>query len=259
VVVVPDSGRDQIGLKGLLFMRKRPHPVPAPIRAAIAAAIDRAAIASAPTAQELVPGDRLLPAEMLGYQPSLSVHPFDPAAARAAVAAAGGWGEEPLLIGAFDSDAGEAAALATALQGLGIPVRVVPFSQTALEANMREPTVDAVIVEVYGTAWGSDPYPHLSELTSAIQEVSWLNPEIEAEVANAAQTADRVAREKHYANIERALLEEAAFVPLGQLKLGPTGGLALRTEVRGLVDPTGERAWRNRAVPPFAQVWLTPP
>ncbi|MEQ1503942.1 MAG: hypothetical protein ABMB14_16995, partial [Myxococcota bacterium] len=235
---------------GVMFLGDR---LSAAVRRDIAAVLDREARARTADGDEVVPSDRYLRAEHLGYDPSLA--PDDPVAARDRLIAAG---PRELVLGAFASDWTVALGIRDQLAPLGITVRPTRFTSQSLqrvEAD-KAPLADAVVIELSTVTYGLDPYLLLRGQVEMVRSTGSAIAAVGALIDQAATEPDRRARQRLYGAIERAWRDDPVLVVLGELALDtsvPT--FAVGPRVRGVREPQSGRLL-GPFPPSFAAVWL---
>ncbi len=257
IVMAEAPNRDTVTPKGLLVFRERQGLLSEPeVRRAVAIAIDREAIHSAQTRNRFVPSARFLLPTHLGYDPARPPIRHDPTAAREALAAFEAQGD--VLLGAYEGDLPLAEVWATQLTDVGLPTRVVELAPSSLQASLEEPPVDMALLELTSSTWGVDPWPMLTEMVSALREVSHVSADLAAINARIRAEPDRQERAALYAELEAALLDELPLIPVGFVDdQSRADAWLVGRRVRGLLEP-GTQFVRQGPVPALAVSWVEP-
>jgi len=207
------------------------------VRRAIALAIDRKAFAAFSTATRRE-AQGILPPGLPGYSPSPKALPYDPAAARALLAAAGypgGRGLKPLRLFTAQSESSavtkSADKLASDLAAVGIvlDVRRVPWQELITR-------IDDHNAPLFQLGWVADlPDPDaflrtLFEPGGSANFFDFFDREIGAALEQGASETNPIERARIYRELEKQVLEKAPLVPL----FHSMGMLASRRAVHGL-------------------------
>ncbi len=222
------------------------------VRRAVAHAIDRRRIASIdPFGRIAAVG--ILPPGMLGYTPDDKALAYDPARARALLAAAGypdGAGLPPLEYHQANRGvAGRAsdAVLRENLESVGIRIDFRYPDWDRFSAD-----IDAHRLPSLGLSWVADlpdPDSFLASLFlsgGAYNMFSYSNPQVDSLLAAGSRARGSVDRADLYRRAERIILDDVPVIPLYNIE----NTFAVRSEVRGLsITPFGlgnlcaERIW----------------
>jgi ABC-type transport system substrate-binding protein len=219
-------------------------------REAIIRAVDRGAIISGIYHGSVAPFDNIVVAGIPGYPAPVCGEPcsYDPAAARALLAAAFPGHAPPMVMIDFDQDPTQEAvakAIATDLGAVGVPTMLrgkplVAYQAFAASGQLQlfhlgwvagYPSPEAFL----GPLFGSGSAANLSHLTSTT---------VDTALATARQEPERSRRLADYAVAETAVLDQLPLLPIGQYQTvtvtsGRTRGLV--TLITGWVDFS--RAW----------------
>jgi len=230
------------------------HPVlrDARVRRALALAIDRAAITRDVLRGGQAPANALTPPGLGGYQPPAAV-PYDPAAARELLAAAGfpgGRGLAPLELSTISSEINQ--SIAEALQAmwrkeLGIEARIL-----RKEFKVLLDSLDTLGYELARGRWIAeypDPLTYLSIFTTGngVNGTGFSDVRYDELVAAAAQAPSPQARLEMLRRAEAHLLEQ---MPIAPIYWGSRTTL-VAASVRGWKpSPLGFRNYKD--------VWLEP-
>jgi ABC-type transport system substrate-binding protein len=159
----------------------------------------------------------VIPPSLPGYQPELAGYPYDPAKARALLAAAG-------LAGGFTTDLWSpndqgtltvVQAIQADLQAVGVTVNLHAVDYPTFTATYTDPAK----APLYYTFWLQD-YPDASDFFSNLLTPTggtnnaggYDNPQVDALVSQAALTADQVARNALYAQAEKLVVADAPWL-----------------------------------------------
>ncbi len=227
-------GLDTAGTRHARFLGFYPVGTQGPlgdkrVRRAIALAIDRETVAASIHTKS-VPAGRLLDESLLGFEPRLDAHRLDRKAARTLLAKAGyakGKGLKTMIIGAPQVYRDAAEKVVDSLREIGVPARIVGIVQNKVVEMVNGGQVDAMIGD-FGYGFASDEAPSLLDLlrlhalkatpTGGIQELD--TPRALEIVRTLSSMADREERRKAFADIERAIIEEAKpFIPIARMSM----------------------------------------
>jgi ABC-type transport system substrate-binding protein len=241
-------GRPDERFKALVVLGPSDGPLSDPVlRRHLAVALDRAPVAAAHV-PPLTASSRVLRPQWLGYDPTR--RPSAPGDEEVAAALAAQ--PRAIVIGAFASDRAAADALAGSMGALGFTVEIEEIAQASLAQLLRAPTVDAVLVENLARAWGTDPYPFLTELVPSVKRFGLLSRETTERASLIGAEPARTARGLLYADFEQHLLADGAIIPLGWLTEREAGLVVVdRGAVEGIVD------WSTGHLLPGARTFRT--
>ena len=192
------------------------------VRRALALSIDRAKIAEVTFSGMLLPATGILPPQLPGYTPEDKTYPFDPEAARAALAASTYGSPENLpLITVTEVGGGAEGRIDTQAfleqwrTELGIDVEI---RQTDFATFLADQ--DAGRLMMFNAGWIMD-YPDPEDILdlkfhsgSSLNDVNYANAEVDGLLERARTERDPEARLQLYQRAERLIVEDAAWLPL---------------------------------------------
>lgn len=205
------------------------------VRRAIAKAINREGIAkdiyegyAQPVTSVLNPGNE-------AHDPATRDYAYDPAAARAELAAAGFDAGKPFTIVADLAGQPEAEYIANDLKQVGIPATVVALDRDNYSSRVNNPHPgDALSLDEYGGTypeWVSEVFNSGVVAKGGKEYVD--SARIQAAIDHARYTGDAAARLKLWQDADKAILADAALVPTVNF----TRYYALSPRVEGFVWP----------------------
>lgn len=237
VRVAPMVDVNAVAHYGLLFLGDGPQS-DARVRQAIAAALDRAALAGA-MQRAVEPLDRLLERDHLGYDADVAGLTHDVERARALLAEVGA--TAPLLLGTVKENQAVADRLADQLRGLGLKVVLSIISADQLRSTIAERQLDAVFVGIIDGRIGNDPLPYVRSLEQLVR----LGPRVQDAaisrwIGEASAAREPKARAALYGKVERRLLELLPYVPIARIPPeGPRAALLVGAKAAGLIAADG--------------------
>lgn len=186
------------------------------LRRAVAMAVDWRALAAIEGEDE-APPTSIVPPGVAGRTEADHLLPYDPAAARAELAAAGypgGSGLAPVALATYG--VGPAEAIADELErelGLEVDVEVRSFEEHGLLLEFDPP-------DMWTLAWSAD-YPHAHDFLglllasdSSANMSGWSDPAYDALIDAAAATADLAEQEHLYGQAQSLVRDAAPLIPL---------------------------------------------
>ena len=192
------------------------------VRRALALSIDRAKIAEVTFSGMLLPATGILPPQLPGYTPEDKTYPFDPEAARAALAASTYGSPENLpLITVTEVGGGAEGRIDTqafleqwrTVLGIEVEIRQTDFATFLADQ-------DAGRLMMFNAGWIMD-YPDPEDILdlkfysgSSLNDVNYNNPEVDELLLRARTERDPEARLQLYQQAERLIIEDAAWLPL---------------------------------------------
>jgi ABC-type transport system substrate-binding protein len=218
------------------FNLKSPKLADPRFREAIVRGVDRRAIVAAVYGATVQPMDGVVARGATGWQrdPCGERCRYDPAAAKALVAAVFGAGPVPSVQIAYDDDPAQdavAKAMQAGLAGVGIPVTLAVKSLK----EYRDYAVSGQ-QEVFRLGWvarypsADDFLPPLFATGSPNNLTGFSSGAVDASLAAARSAGDAVARDAAYRAAERAVMDAVPVIPIAQFEVH--GVVASR--VRGL-------------------------
>jgi ABC-type transport system substrate-binding protein len=214
-------GPGSLGLSYVAFNTRQPPFDDVHVRRAFNLALDKRRLVEVVLHGAVQPADSILPPGLPGHSPDLRPYPFDPAAARAELAASryGSPASVPPVVLYTSGEGGSdpvAAAVADYLtDALGVPVTV---EQAPWERFQEELAEGAYGMYILG--WAADypdPQDFLDVLfhgASPLNSTGYANPEVDALLEAARVEQDEAARLARYAEAERRILADAPWIPL---------------------------------------------
>ena len=192
------------------------------VRRALALAIDRQKVADVTFNNMLLPATGILPPRLPGYTPDDKTFPFDPEAARAALAASsyGGPDNLPTIVltevgGGAEARTDTQAFLEQWRNELGISVEI---RQTDFATFLADS--DAGRLQMFNGGWIMD-YPDPEDILdlkfhseSPLNDIGYSNPEVDALLDRARVEPDPARRIVLYQDAERLIVEDVAWIPL---------------------------------------------
>ena len=193
-------------------------------RKALNLAIDRGSIAEIAYEGAVRPAKTILPPGFPGYNPDLDPYPYNPDLARELLAQSK-YGNDldnlPRMTLSFTGSFGAAVPLGLEVilnswqEELGLPVEI---QQTEWATFLQD--VNQKRLQMFSIAWGADyPDPQnfldiLFHSDSEGNNTSYSNPQVDAQLEQAAVERDPATRLQMYQDIERQILEDAPWVLL---------------------------------------------
>ncbi len=193
-------------------------------RKALNLAIDRASIAEIAYEGAVRPAKTILPPGFPGYNPDLDPYPYNPDLARELLAQSK-YGNDldnlPRMTLSITGSFGAAVPLGLEVilnswqEELGLPVEI---QQTEWATFLQD--VNQKRLQMFSIAWGADyPDPQnfldiLFHSDSEGNNTSYSNPQVDAQLEQAAVERDPATRLQMYQDIERQILEDAPWVLL---------------------------------------------
>jgi len=195
------------------------------VRRALSLAINRAGIVSAVMNGQAVASGQLLPAGVVGHDPTLRPDPFDIEGARRLLAEAGYPNGFQITLGGpndryiNDERVVQAIAQGWTRAGLRVRVEVQPSAVFFGRAARNEFSVGLL---GWGTGTGEPDSPLQSLIATneptrgwgAVNRSAYTNPRLDAVLAQALQTLDLAQREPLYRQATRMAMEDLAIIPL---------------------------------------------
>ena len=169
-----------------------------------------------------MPATGIVPEGIPGYQPNQTPYAFDPEAAKEVIA---GLGEVPTLQYWYNTDEGH-QKLAEVLQAgwtdAGLEVELSNFEWgTFLDKLAQSVEGDADSSQVFRMGWIADYpamdnflYPLFHSSQSATMYTFYNNPDFDALIEEARQTADEAQRTNLYLQAEKMMLTDAPCIPI---------------------------------------------
>ena len=197
-------------------------------------AIDRQSIVDHVTRGGQLPAFAFTPPDTAGYTPE-AVFPYDPAAARQALAEAGfpeGRGVPPIEI-LFNTSENH-KIIAEAVQQmwrkqLNIDARLVNQELKVYYDTRREMNYEVLRSTWIGDYADPNSFLNLWITNGANNQTGWSNPEYDRLIAEAGRTSDQAARYRAFQQAEAILLEDAPILPVYFY----THAFLIRPEVKG--------------------------
>ncbi len=193
-------------------------------RKALNLAIDRASIAEIAYEGAVRPAKTILPPGFPGYNPDLDPYPYNPDLARELLGQSK-YGDDldnlPRMTLSITGSFGAAVPLGLEVilnswqEELGLPVEI---QQTEWATFLQD--VNQKRLQMFSIAWGADyPDPQnfldiLFHSDSEGNNTSYSNPQVDAQLEQAAVERDPATRLQMYQDIERQILEDAPWVLL---------------------------------------------
>ena len=193
-------------------------------RKALNLAIDRASIAEIAYEGAVRPAKTILPPGFPGYNPDLDPYPYNPDLARELLAQSKYGADRdnlPRMTLSITGSFGAAVPLGLEVilnswqEELGLPVEI---QQTEWATFLQD--VNQKRLQMFSIAWGADyPDPQnfldiLFHSDSEGNNTSYSNPQVDAQLEQAAVERDPATRLQMYQDIERQILEDAPWVLL---------------------------------------------
>ena len=192
------------------------------VRRALALSIDRARIAEVTFNNMLTPATGILMPQMPGYAEGDKTYPFDPEAAREALAASSYGGPEglpPIVMtevgGGAEARIDTQAFVEQWRTELGIEVQI---QQTDFATFLADQ--DQGRLQMFNAGWIMD-YPDPEDILdlkfhseSSLNDVGYSNPEVDRILEEARVEQNPEARLQLYQQAEETIVEEAAWLPL---------------------------------------------
>ena len=188
------------------------------VRRALNWVIDKEKLATIVLRGAIKPANGILPPGMPGYHKDIAPYRFDPAKARAELAASRYGG--PAGIGAFTLNASGAdpvvQAVADMISGtLGITVNI-----EVAEWDQFQQDIEADRYSAYILGWSADyPDPQdfldvLFHSRSGLNHLGYSNPQVDTLLEQARVVQDEAERFRLYGEAERQILDDAPWVPI---------------------------------------------
>ncbi len=223
------SSWPQFSVSYLAFTTDEPPFDDVNVRRALGLAIDRAKIAEVTFNNMLVPATGILAPGLPGFTPDDKTFPFDPDAAREALAASkyevqdgrlvGEDGPLPMVITEVGGGAEAAIDTQAFLEqwrtelGLEIEIRQTDFATFLAEQDAGE-------LQMFNGGWIMD-YPDPEDIldlkfhsTSELNDLSYENPQVDALLEEARTELDSEVRLDLYREVEQLIVQDAAWLPL---------------------------------------------
>ncbi len=192
------------------------------VRRALALSIDRAKIAEVTFNNMLAPASGILPPQLPGFTPNDKTYPFDPDAARAALAAStyGSADALPPIVltevgGGAEARVDTQAFLEQWRNELGIEVEI---RQTDFATFLDDQ--DAGRLQMFNAGWIMD-YPDPEDILdlkfhskSSLNDVGYDNPAVDALLDRGRTERDSVVRLRLYQEAELLIIKDVAWIPL---------------------------------------------
>lgn len=209
-----------IGVTILGFDTRPPSPFADPgLRRAVAALVDRAALASGSPGSHSIPMDQLVPPGVFGHIPEGLPPGPGHEEARSLLAAARPGRHGPIALTFADTHADLGRALARQLTAAGFPVAPEPVPQPVLYARFaNDPPRLFLMTWAAGTGDGSDVLEALFHTPNGAfgtaNRFGYSRPELDELVARSGRTLDPAARRDALQAAFRLLAEDVPAVPL---------------------------------------------
>ncbi|MCB9176003.1 MAG: peptide ABC transporter substrate-binding protein [Caldilineae bacterium] len=215
------EGAGELGLSYIAFDLRQPPFDDPHLRRALNYALDKAKLAEVVMRGTVIPVYGILPPGMPGFDAALSPYRFDPALARQELAASrygGPAGLPPITLNTAGLGGEDPLAMAVAdelAEVLGIDVALEQAPWETFQAEL-----EAGAYPMYSLGWSADyadPQDFLDVLfhgASSLNHGGYANPAVDALLEAARVEADPERRLARYAEAERAILEDAPWVPL---------------------------------------------
>lgn len=222
---------------GLLFLGDGPQR-DLRVRQAVAAALDRAALAGE-MKRAIDPFDRLLEPGQLGFDPDAAGLGHDVERARVLLAEVGA--VEPLLMGTVEANQAVAGRIAEQLRAVGLQVVLSIINRDQLASTIADRQLDVLFIGVVDGRIGDDPLPYVLGLEQLLRRGPGIeDADVGRWISEAASTLDRAARGQLYRKVEKRLLELLPYVPIGRIPPdAPRAALVLGPLAAGLMDADG--------------------
>ena len=192
------------------------------VRRALALSIDRAKVAEVTFSNMLLPATGILPPQLPGFTRDDKTFPFDPEAARAALAASsyGGPDDLPPIVltevgGGAEARTDTQAFLEQWRNELGIAVEI---RQTDFATFLADQ--DAGRLQMFNAGWIMD-YPDAEDILglkfhseSSLNDVGYSNPEVDLLLDEARIERDPQRRLELYQQAELLIVDDVAWIPL---------------------------------------------
>lgn len=208
-------------------------------RRAFGLAIDRKRIAEVTFSGMLAPATGILQPQLPGYTPDDKTLPFDPNAAKAALAASKYAGDIPDITlteigGGAEGSVDTQAFIEQWRNVLGVEVQIRQSDAATFYAD-----VDAGRLQMFSTGWIMD-YPDPENIldlkfysSSSLNDIEYANPAIDRILERARTEANPTARIGLYQEAEKAILDDAAVLPL----YFSQNHVVVNEAVKGWVEP----------------------
>jgi ABC-type transport system substrate-binding protein len=225
----------------IAFNTKKPPFDDVNVRKALAMAIDRTKVAQVTFNNMLLPATGIMPPELPGYTATDKTYPYDPAGAKAALAASKyGSADKLPPITMTEVGGGAQAGIDTQAfveqwkQVLGINVEI---QQTDFATYLSEQ--DAGQLQMFNGGWIMD-YPDPEDILdlkfhsgSKLNDVGYSNPAVDKLVDAARTEADPQQRLQDYQEAEKLIIKDAAWIPL----YFPENHYVVASRVKGWFEP----------------------
>ena len=218
-------------------------------RRALALSIDRKTIAEVTFSGMWQQATGILPPQLPGFEPSDKTYPYDPEAARAALALSKYHVEDGRLIdpegrtvlieisqqgGGAEASIDMQAFVELWRQELAVEVEIRQSDSATFFADSREGRLQA-----FNAGWVMD-YPDPESVLdlklhseSSLNDGNYSNPDFDRLIELARTEADPIARVRLYQQAERLVIEDVAWIPL----YFPVSHVVIAPGIKGFVDP----------------------
>jgi oligopeptide transport system substrate-binding protein len=225
----------------IAFNIKKPPFDDVNVRKAMAMAIDRNKVAQVTFNNMFLPATGIMPPQLPGYTSNDKTYPYDPAGAKAALAASK-YGSADKLPPITMTEVGSGAQAGIDTQAfveqwkqiLGINVEI---QQTDFATFLQEQ--DAGQLQMFNGGWIMD-YPDPEDILdlkfhtgSSLNDVGYSNPAVDALLDQARTEADAQQRLKLYQQAEELIIKDAAWIPL----YFPQNHYVVAKRVKGWFEP----------------------
>ncbi len=210
----------QFSTSYIAFNVKQPPFDDVNVRRAMAQAIDRKKVVDVTFLGMLSTATGILPPELPGFTPDDKTFKYDPVAAKASLAASKYAGKLPPITmtevgGGAEAGIDTQAFLENWKTVLGLDVQIKQTDSATFFADQQ-----AGRLQMFNAGWIMD-YPDPEDVLdlkfhskSALNDLGYSNPQVDALLEKARTERDPVARIKMYQDIEKTLVSEVAWLPL---------------------------------------------
>ncbi len=209
------------------------------VRRAFGLAIDRKRIADVTFSGMLAPATGILQPELPGYTPDDKTLPFNPDEAKKALAASKYAGKVPAITlteigGGAEGSVDTQAFIEQWKNVLGVDVQIRQSDAATFFAD-----VDAGRLQMFSSGWIMD-YPDPENILdlkfyskSSLNDIEYSNPQLDSILERARVERDAGARLKLYQDAEKAILADAAVLPLYFAQ----NHVVVNQDVKGWIEP----------------------
>lgn len=210
----------QFSTSYIAFNVKQPPFDDVNVRRALAQSIDRKKVVDVTFNRMLSTATGILPPELPGYTPEDKTFQYDPIAAKASLAASKYAGKVPLITmteigGGAEAGIDTQAFLESWKKDLGIDIQIKQSDTATFFADQQ-----AGRLQMFNAGWIMD-YPDPEDVLdlkfhskSALNDLGYSNPQVDALLEKARTERDPVARIKMYQDVEKLLVTDVAWLPL---------------------------------------------